>query len=233
MNEQKHRKSREANKAAWIGLLGAILGAVVAIIGPIHYQRWIKGPEEARFALDITSIRATDVDPRIRDQVTSYPVYVKLWHRDGPTALGISVHLTSKHELTDLKVISNTEKATIALSPDKNSVDIEASDLRKGGIVQFEFSSKGDPSIAPTVQVKSGNLIEDAAARIYAMLRDRTEYADKGMEYYEEQYQERSIANLKRNAKRLGYELSPVQEPIFSPIEAERPPLQAMLPAVA
>ncbi len=71
-------------------------------------------------------------------------------------------------------------------------------------------------------------------ARIfYAMLRDRTAYADKGMEYYEEQYQERSLANLKRNAKRLGYELSPVQEPIFSPVEAERPSLEAALPAVA
>ena len=43
---------------------------------------------------------------------------------------------------------------------------------------------------------------------VYAMLRDGTQYVEKGMEYYESRYRERAIANLRRNARRLGYEVA-------------------------
>ena len=47
-------------------------------------------------------------------------------------------------------------------------------------------------------------------ARIfYAMMRDGTEYVEKGPEYYEKRYRERAITNLKRNARRLGYQVVP------------------------
>jgi len=46
---------------------------------------------------------------------------------------------------------------------------------------------------------------------VYAMLRHQTEYDDKGMEYYETRYRERAFANLKRNARRLGYQLVAVE----------------------
>jgi len=42
---------------------------------------------------------------------------------------------------------------------------------------------------------------------IYFMLRDRTPYHDPGPEFYEQQFQQRVIRNLKRRAKRLGFEL--------------------------
>ena len=45
-------------------------------------------------------------------------------------------------------------------------------------------------------------------ARIfYHMLKYREEYHDPGQDYYEQQYQDRIIKNLKRKAKQFGYEL--------------------------
>jgi transposase len=47
-------------------------------------------------------------------------------------------------------------------------------------------------------------------ARIfYHMLKYRTEYKDPGQDYYEAQYRERAIENLKRKAKKLGMDLVP------------------------
>lgn len=50
-------------------------------------------------------------------------------------------------------------------------------------------------------------------ARIfYNMLKNGTEYIDLGQEYYEQRYQERVIANLKRKAKQFGFELINIKE---------------------
>jgi len=39
------------------------------------------------------------------------------------------------------------------------------------------------------------------------MLKHGTEYVDRGEQYYEEQYQDRVIKNLKRRAKDTGFEM--------------------------
>ena len=50
-------------------------------------------------------------------------------------------------------------------------------------------------------------------ARIfYNMLKNGTEYADLGQDYYERCYRDRVIANLKRKAKQFGYDLVNVKE---------------------
>ncbi len=50
-------------------------------------------------------------------------------------------------------------------------------------------------------------------ARIfYNMLKYGTEYVDLGQEYYEQRYQDRVIANLKRKAKQFGFELVTIEE---------------------
>jgi hypothetical protein len=46
---------------------------------------------------------------------------------------------------------------------------------------------------------------------IYYMLRDRTPYHDPGVEFYEQQFRQRAIRNLKRKAKGLGYHLIPTE----------------------
>jgi hypothetical protein len=45
------------------------------------------------------------------------------------------------------------------------------------------------------------------ARMIYFMLKNRTEYEDPGATYYEEQYRQRVIKNLKRKAEKLGFDL--------------------------
>jgi transposase len=51
------------------------------------------------------------------------------------------------------------------------------------------------------------------ARMVYLMLKNRTAYADPGVTYYEQQYRDRTIRNLKRKAATLGFELvaQPVQ----------------------
>ena len=50
-------------------------------------------------------------------------------------------------------------------------------------------------------------------ARIfYTMLKYGTHYVDLGQEYYEQRYQERVVANLKRKAKQFGFELVNIKE---------------------
>lgn len=44
---------------------------------------------------------------------------------------------------------------------------------------------------------------------VYFMLKNRTEYRDRGADYYEAQYRQRAIRNLKRKAKQLGYTVVP------------------------
>nr|MBP7323034.1 IS110 family transposase [Deltaproteobacteria bacterium] len=50
-------------------------------------------------------------------------------------------------------------------------------------------------------------------ARIfYTMLKYGTVYVDRGQDYYEQRYQQRVIANLKRKAKQFGFELINIKE---------------------
>ena len=53
---------------------------------------------------------------------------------------------------------------------------------------------------------------------VYHMLKNRTAYVDPGQDYYEEQYKERALRNLKRKAAKLGMELvpKPTQAPVVS-----------------
>jgi transposase len=48
---------------------------------------------------------------------------------------------------------------------------------------------------------------------VYVMLRDRVPYMEKGMEYHEQEYRRRTIANLKRRARQVGCQLVPIVEP--------------------
>ena len=47
---------------------------------------------------------------------------------------------------------------------------------------------------------------------IYNMLKNGTEYKDVGQDYYEKQYRNRLIENMKRRAKQFGYELKNIKE---------------------
>lgn len=40
---------------------------------------------------------------------------------------------------------------------------------------------------------------------VYTLLKNGTKYVDAGQDYYEEQYRQRVIYNLKRRAKQMGF----------------------------
>ena len=44
------------------------------------------------------------------------------------------------------------------------------------------------------------------------MLKNGTEYVDQGQDYYEEQYRERVMKNLKKRAASLGLDLIPMDK---------------------
>ena len=58
------------------------------------------------------------------------------------------------------------------------------------------------------------------ARLVYSMLRYGTDYVDKGQDYYELRYQDRVVRNLARNARRLGYQLTPIPPAILVPSPA-------------
>ncbi|MBU1052449.1 MAG: hypothetical protein KKC46_01320, partial [Proteobacteria bacterium] len=45
------------------------------------------------------------------------------------------------------------------------------------------------------------------ARLVYSMLKNGTEYVDKGVEHYEMQYKQRIIKNMKNRAKQFGLKL--------------------------
>ena len=47
---------------------------------------------------------------------------------------------------------------------------------------------------------------------IFNMLKNGTEYIESGQDYYEEQYKDRILKNLRNKAKSLGFELVSVQD---------------------
>ncbi len=49
---------------------------------------------------------------------------------------------------------------------------------------------------------------------VYSMLLNQVPYSEKGLDYYEEEYRQRRVANLKRNARELGFQLLPEPEPL-------------------
>jgi transposase len=51
---------------------------------------------------------------------------------------------------------------------------------------------------------------------VYAMLLGRVPYTEKGLDYYEEEYRQRRVANLKRNARELGFQLLLAPEPLVT-----------------
>jgi len=58
------------------------------------------------------------------------------------------------------------------------------------------------------------------ARLVYSMLRYGTDYVDKGQDYYELRYQERVVRNLTRNARLLGYQLTPIPPTTLAPSPA-------------
>jgi len=74
-----------------------------------------------------------------------------------------------------------------------------------GAFLRRKKAQKGAPKAITATAHKIARIF-------YNMLKYGTEYVDLGQEYYEQRYQDRVIANLKRKAKQFGFELVNIKE---------------------
>jgi transposase len=74
-----------------------------------------------------------------------------------------------------------------------------------GAFLRRKKAQKGAPKAITATAHKIARIF-------YTMLKYGTEYVDLGQQYYEQRYQDRVIANLKRKAKQFGFELVNIKE---------------------
>jgi len=150
-------------KSIWLGLLGtvfgAVLGSLVTVIAQTHYQELIYGPKEAVLDVSVSSISAANIDAAIRDQVESYPIFISIAHRQGPSAKGITIRLKSDEELSDFEVVDADDKSSAKLVSGSELI-VEVPELRRGATVKYRVMSKGDPKFTQSVLVSEGLLSE-------------------------------------------------------------------------
>ncbi|MFS1861694.1 hypothetical protein BCU54_011270 [Vibrio lentus] len=155
-------------KSIWLGFLGtvfgAILGSLVTVIAQTHYQQLIYGPKEAVIDVSFSSISALNIDAAIRDQVESYPIFISIDHRQGPSAKGITIRLKSGEKLSDFEVVDADDKSSAKLVSG-NELIVEVPELRRGATVKYRVMSKGDPKFTQSVLVSEGLLSEDYFAK--------------------------------------------------------------------
>jgi len=130
------------------------------------------------------------------------------------TGVDMSAWPTSKHFASWLSLCPHNDKTggKIIRSKTKKSQNRAAAALRMaatsllhsksalGGYYRSMRARLGKPEAVTATAHKLARII-------YAMLKNQTEYRDPGEGYYEGQARQRAINNLKRKAKKLGFEL--------------------------
>jgi hypothetical protein len=140
-------------KAAWIGVLGAVVGALITIFG----TEWVQGPKEGLFHIEYNAMTERDVDPSLRDQVTRFPVTLRISHVDGPAVEDISIRLEATTKFENLEVVEDDGTAQSELNGSILEVDVPV--LRKGGTFQYRATSIGSPRISMDVTHRNGEQI--------------------------------------------------------------------------
>jgi transposase len=82
---------------------------------------------------------------------------------------------------------------------------LQRSNSAIGAFLRRKKAQKGAPKATTATAHKIARIF-------YNMLKYGTEYVELGQEYYEQRYQDRVIANLKRKAKQFGFELVNIKE---------------------
>jgi len=146
---------------------------------------------------------------------------------EGPTALNIIGEIgidmspwpSEKHfaswlglcpgsKITGGKVLSSKTKPSAnraAYAFRLAAYSLQRSKSAIGAFLRRKKAQKGAPKAITATAHKIARIF-------YNMLKYGTEYVDLGQEYYEQRYQDRVIANLKRKAKQFGFELVNIKE---------------------
>lgn len=83
---------------------------------------------------------------------------------------------------------------------------LASSDSALGGFYRRMKAKHGAPKANTATAHKLARIV-------YHMLKYREPYADPGASYYEEQYRQRTLRNLKRKANKFGMQLVPISVP--------------------
>lgn len=150
-------------RSSLIGLVGAIVGAIIAVFGATHYKDWLYGPPEAIFTVGINSLTKQNVPELAQDQIHSYPSILKIAHIDGPPAKDITITVDSKSEILNQKYLQKGDNCVVKLSTDKKQLIIKIPTLRKNSIIQCQFTSSQSPELKKKTIMSSGILIENKA----------------------------------------------------------------------
>lgn len=111
-------------------------------------------------------------------------------------------------KITGGKVLSSKTKPSAnraAKSFRLAAYSLQRSKSAIGAFLRRKKAQKGAPKAITATAHKIARIF-------YNMLKYGTEYVDLGQEYYEQRYQDRVIANLKRKAKQFGFELVNIKE---------------------
>jgi hypothetical protein len=149
-------------RPAWIGFVGAIVGALVGVFGAPVYKQWVEGPPEGLFTGQVSCIGEYDVPLALRKQINKYPCNLKIAHIDGPPIPDLTVTISSQEKLTDIVHVRNDESSPPTLSKDQKTLKLGIPSLRKNSVVHVNFTSAGNPSIEKQFIMSSGRLIDEA-----------------------------------------------------------------------
>jgi len=120
-------------------------------------------------------------------------------------------HFTSWLRLSPNNLVTGGKTKRRGTQPTQNranaafrmgALSLARSNSALGGFYRRMNARKGAPKAITATAHKLARIF-------YCMLKYRREYCDPGFDYYERQYQERVIRNLRRKAAQLGYSLEP------------------------
>ena len=154
----------ERMKTAAIGAGAVILSTVITVVGMVQYQRWVEGPKEGIFSVDLSCISNQDIPIELREQIKQYPCNLEIAHVDGPSVERLSVTIDSRNTLTDLRLIRDDEDTNPKFDDNGFSLTLDVRELRKGSVVEYEFKSTGPPDLDKRVVVSKGRAVDSLRA---------------------------------------------------------------------
>lgn len=151
-------------KAAWLGVVATIVGALIGIIGAPHYNAIVNGPPEGVFSAVVSSIDDYRIPDQLRAQIKEYPCTLKIRHIEGPQVEGLSVTIVSENVLTGMETIRNDENVTPKMDPNNKKLVLSIPTLRKNSAIEIGFKSIGSPKLDKNIVMSRGRLLGEEPA---------------------------------------------------------------------
>ena len=153
----------DTTRAAWIGGIFVVAVGVGTLFAQPIISEWLGPKHEGVFSVEQTCFSAKNLDSTVASQVTSFPCQLRIAHIDGPAAVKISVSLTSRRPLAEVRSERNDESAAPSLTANSTVLVVDVPVLRQGSVIDIRFLSKGEPSIERNVVRESGRLVTEAS----------------------------------------------------------------------